>query len=719
MFRRLTPWILATIALIGLAAYHTFPLKEKISLGLDLQGGTHMILKVDTSKLSAQAKVDAADRALEVIRNRVDQFGVKEPQINRQGEDEIVVQLPGITDRERALAIVQQVAHLEFRIVSNDPDRLKKAMAGEIVEGYELFKDEQGEPYLLESKADLTGAGLANAYVDYGQFGQPHVSFTLTPDGSRIFSKLTGDNIGRRLAILLDGKVKSAPTIQSQISDQGQITGRYTPQEAADLSLILRSGALPAPVILEEERTVGPLLGNDSIRAGLKATAIGVGLVFLFMAGYYWLAGIIACVALTVNFLLIIGGLGMFHATLTLPGIAGIVLTLGMAVDANVLIYERMREELKLGRSMRQVITNGYERAFSAIFDSNFTTIIAAALLFQFGTGSIRGFAITTVIGLVASMYTAIVITRIIFEFLHRSGWLTTIRMMHLIGQTKVDFLKPRKICYTISLIAVVGGLGYFLSLGNRAYGIDFSGGQLQQYHFQKPVSAETVRVVMREINLADASIQQFGNSNDVVIRTSADTLKPVQQKLKEAFPNNLPELSRVEQVGPSVGKDLRERALLAVFWSLVAISLYVGFRFKSWSYGVAGIVALLHDVLIAVAALAITGRPISLTLIAAFLTIAGYSINDTIVIYDRIRELRRSNRKLSFSELINLALNQTLSRTILTSGVTLLTVVSLFMFGGDILNDFAFALMVGFISGVYSTVYIANPLLLLWDKKR
>jgi preprotein translocase subunit SecF len=223
----------------------------------------------------------------------------------------------------------------------------------------------------------------------------------------------------------------------------------------------------------------------------------------------------------------------------------------------------------------------------------------------------------------------------------------------------------------------------------------------------------------LREINLADASIQQFGNSNDLVIRTGGDTLKPVQEKLKTSFPDNAPELSRVEQVGPSVGKDLRQRALLAVFWSMVSISIYVGFRFKSWSYGVAGIVALLHDVLIAVAALAITGRPMSLTLIAALLTIAGYSINDTIVIYDRIRELRRANRKLNFQELINLALNQTLSRTILTSGVTLLTVVALFLFGGDILNDFAFALMVGFISGVYSTVYIANPLLLLWEKKK
>ncbi len=720
MYRKLTPWILTILAVIAVSLWNCVPPREKISLGLDLQGGMHLILKVDTQKLPPQARTDAAERALQVIRNRVDQFGVKEPQIYPQGENEIVVQLPGITDRERALSLISQVAHLEFRIVSADPELLRKALAGEPAEGFELLRDIQNEPYLLEKKAPLTGEGLANAYVNYGQFGAPEVSFTLTPEGAKVFSQLTAANIGRRLAIVLDGKVKSAPVIQSQISDQGQITGRFTPQEANDLALVLRSGALPAPLVIEEERTVGPLLGNDSIRAGIKATGIGVGLVFLFMAGYYLLAGVIACVALALNFLIIMGGLGVFHATLTLPGIAGIVLTLGMAVDANVLIYERMREEMKLGRSMRQVINNGYDRAFSAIVDSNVTTLIAAFLLFQFGTGAIRGFAVTTTIGLLASMFTAIVVTRVIFEALHRAGWLTRVRMLHLIRETRIDFLRPRKICYAVSLIAVIGGMVYFNQLGGRAYGIDFTGGQIQQYHFQNPVALEKVRAVLGETHLPDVSLQQFGsNSQDVLVRTSGDTLKPVQEKLKASFPDNPAELVRVEQVGPSVGKDLRQRALLAVFWALAGISVYVGFRFRSWSFGVAGIVALLHDVMIAAAALAITGRPMSLTLVAALLTIAGYSINDTIVIYDRIRELRRTSRKLSFPELINLALNQTLSRTILTSGVTLLTVLSLFFFGGDILNDFAFALLVGFISGVYSTVYIANPLLLLWEKKR
>ncbi len=729
MFRRLTPWVVTILVVIALSVWYTFPLKERISLGLDLQGGMHLILKVDTSKLPPQAKANATERALEVIRNRIDQFGVKEPVIQRQGEDEIVIQLPGLTDRERALGLIAQVAHLEFRLVNSDPELLKKALAGEALEGYEILKDAQSQPFLLEKKAVMTGEALADARVDYGQFGSPEVTFSLTAEGAKVFSQMTGANIGRRLAIVLDGKVKSAPTIQSQISDRGQITGRFTQDEAADLALVLRSGALPAPVYVEEERTVGALLGSDSIHTGLRAVVIGLAAVFIFMAVYYLLAGMIANIALLLNGLIILGGLGMLHATLTLPGIAGIVLTLGMAVDANVLIHERMREEMKLGRSLRQVIANGYDRAFSAIFDSNFTTLIAAFILgglgplgldpFHLGVGPIQGFAVTLTLGLLASMFTAIVVTRVIFEALHRSGRLTTIHMMHLIGETKINFLKPRKLFFSITLFLNLAGLVLFFMLGNRAYGIDFTGGQVQQYHFDQPVAIEKVRSALREIDLGEVSIQQFGDPKEILVRTGGDTLKQVQAKFQEDFPNNKTQLSRIEQVGPSVGKDLRRKALLAVILSIVSISLYVAYRFREWSFGIAGIVALLHDVIITIGALALTHRQMSMDMVAALLTIAGYSINDTIVTYDRIRELRRTVRKISLPELINLAINQTLGRTILTTGVTLLTVIALFLWGGRVLNDFAFALLVGFVSGAYSTVYIASPLLLAWEKKR
>ncbi|MBI3616187.1 MAG: protein translocase subunit SecD [Candidatus Omnitrophica bacterium] len=722
MYRRLTPWILTILAVTLLAAWNAFPLKERIALGLDLQGGMHLVLKVDTNKLPKEARADAPERALEVIRNRIDQFGVKEPSINRQGEDEIVVQLPGVTERERALEIIGRTAHLEFKLVADDPEHFKQALAGDVPSGFELKDSEGGEKLLLHSEALLTGATLASAQVQFDQrrFNAPAVGLRFNTDGAKAFAKATSENVGRRLAIVLDGKVQSAPRIQEAIpGGEAVISGRFTPQEAADLALVLRVGALPAPVTIEEERTVGPLLGSDSVRTGLRAVVIGLGLVFLFMMAYYLLAGVIANIALMLNGLLILGGLGMLHSTLTLPGIAGIVLTLGMAVDANVLIYERMREEMKLNRPIRQVIANGYDRAFSAIFDSNFTTLISSFLLFQFGTGPIRGFAVTTTIGLIASMFTAIVVTRVIFEALYRSGWLTRVRMLQLIGQTRIDFLKPRKICYTVTLLLTIGGLILFFKQGERAYGVDFSGGQVQQYHFDRPVSMGKVREALREIDLGEASIQQFGNPNEILVRTSVDTVKGVQQKFQITFPDNRFQLTRVEHVGPSVGKDLRRRATLAIFWAILSISVYVAYRFREWSFGVAGVVALLHDVLIAVGALALTHRQMSLTLIAALLTIAGYSINDTIVTYDRIRELRRTVRKISFPDLINLAVNQTLGRTILTTGVTLLTVIALFLFGGPVLNDFAFALLVGFTSGAYSTVYIASPLLLAWERKK
>ncbi len=721
MFRKLSPWAITILSVIVISSWNAFPLKDRVALGLDLQGGMHLILKVDTDKIPKDAREDAPERALEVIRNRIDEFGVKEPTIHQQGEDQIVVQLPGVTDRDRALEIIGRTAHLEFKLVSDDPALLKKSVEGNIPPNYQLHQLEDGERLLVEKKTVLTGATLTTAQVQFDQsrFNAPIVGLRFNGEGAKIFAQVTADNVGRRLAIVLDGKVQSAPRIQEPIpGGEAVITGRFTPQEASDLALVLRVGALPAPVYIEEERTVGPLLGSDSIQAGVKATLIGLIAVFVFMIFYYLVPGVIATTALGLNFLIILGGLGLFHATLTLPGIAGILLTLGMAVDANVLIYERIREELKTGRSIRQAISNGYDRAFTAILDANVTTLIAAFLLFQFGTGPIRGFAVTTVIGLTASLFTATIVTRVIFEALRRSGWLTQIRMLKLIGDTSFRFTRIRWFCFTGSLVLVIVGLSVFASRGSAAYGIDFTGGQLQQHRFREAVPLEGVRLALKEAGLTEASLQKFGADNEILIRTAKDTVAPVQEKLEATFPENPSTLVRVEQVGPSVGQDLRRRAAQAIFWALLGISLYVGLRFRSWSFGIAAILALFHDVLITLGALAVTGRPLSLTLVAALLAIAGYSINDTIVIYDRLRETRRTTRKLSLIEMINLSLNRTLSRTVLTTLTTLFAVLSLFFFGGEVLNDFAFALMVGLISGIYSTIYIATPLLLVWQKK-
>jgi len=722
------------LVVIGLSIWSLWPplsVKDKegniiregrINLGLDLQGGMHLVLKVDTSKLTEEEAEDAPDRALEIIRNRVDQFGVKEVSIQRQGTDEMVIQLPGVTDRDRALELIGRTALLEFRLVSSDPEKLKKALAGEIEGGYELLEGENGEKILLEKNVEITGADLTNAFVKFDQssFNQPTVSIAFNKEGAKKFARITGNNVGTRLAIVLDGNVKSAPVIKERIpSGEGVIQGRFSPEEANDLSIILRAGALPAPVVIEEERTVGPLLGLDSIQSGIKAIVIGAFFVCVFMAVYYLLAGIVSVFALVLNFLIILGVMGYFHFTLTLPGIAGLILTLGMAVDANVLIYERVKEELRTGKTIRSAISTGYSKALSAIIDSNLTTLIAAILLFQFGTGAIRGFAMTLTIGIFASLFTALVVTRTIFQLFALSPNFKTLKMLNWIHDTKIDFIGKRKICYGISLVIVIIGLSIFGSRGERNFGVDFTGGTLQQIQFRNPIDIAKVRSVVSELGLKGASIQEITGGREVLIRTSEDVDVQLNNALKSSITDNSFELMRVERVGPSVGKLLRKNAIRALIFGLLGILVYIGFRFKHWEYGFAGVVALFHDVLIVIVAMAIAGREFDLTAVAAILTVAGYSINDTVVIFDRIRENMRLLRKIKFTDLINLSINQTLGRTVFTTLTTLFTAVALFVWGGVVLNNFAFCLIVGFISGIYSTIFIASPLILLWQKRR
>ncbi|MDP3788866.1 MAG: protein translocase subunit SecD, partial [Candidatus Omnitrophota bacterium] len=698
--------------------------RGKINLGLDLQGGMHVVLKVDTSKLTAEAKKDALDRAIEVIRNRIDQFGVGEMSIQKQGKEHIIVQLPGITDRERALDLIGKTAHLEFKIVSDNGEDLKKALNNEEVPGYELKYLERGpagrEPMLIAKDAALTGDLLVDARTEFSSqgFGEPYVSIRFNAKGADLFAGVTAANVGKRLAITLDGEVRSAPVIRETIpSGQAQISGQFSADEANDLAVVLRAGALPAPVVVEEERTVGPLLGADSIKAGLNATLIGGALVFLFMIFYYGLAGFIADIALGMNLLFILACLSLFHGTLTLPGIAGLILTIGMSVDANILIYERIREELKAGKGIKSAIMTGYNRAFSAILDSNVTTIVAAALIFKFGTGPIRGFAVTLTIGLLANLFTAIVCTKAIFELLYEQFGLVKLSMRQFFPHTNIDFIGKRKICYTISAVIIIAGLIAFAMRGDKNFGVDFSGGTLEQIMFQKPVKMDDVRNALKEIGYGNASIQQYGESKEIIIRTQEDISKKVGEVFKQKFSDNPYQIMRVETVGPAVGKNLRQNAVISLLLGLAGILIYVMFRFNL-KYGIAGVVALFHDVFIAVGALALTHREFDLTIVAALLTIAGYSINDTIVIFDRIRENLRLVKKASFTEIVNLSVNQTFARTVLTTGVTMLVVIALLFWGGEVLNNFAFCIFIGMLSGVYSTVYIASPLIISWRKK-
>jgi len=730
MNKRIFYRLLIILGTLLVAGYFAFPLEKRINLGLDLKGGMYLTLRVDTQHLSEEAKKDAADRAVEVIRNRIDEFGIREPSIQKQGENQILVQLPGISDRQRALDLIGKTALLEFKLVCDDKDKIKEALAGNVSEGFELKTlEETGDKILLQKETLLTGEAIKNAYVrfDQSRFNEPVVALEFNPEGAKKFAQITADNVGKNLAIILDGKVQSAPLIKEAIpSGEAVITGSFTPEKAADLALVLRVGALPAPIYLEEERTVGPLLGADSINKGVLASIIGLTLVFAFMIIYYLLSGLISVIALLLNLLFTLGGLGIMpflfpgvSATLTLPGIAGIILSLGMAVDANVLINERIREELNNANNLKIAIEKGYQKAFSAIFDSNLTTLIAAIFLFQFGTGPIRGFAVTLTIGLLVSMFTAIFVTRTIMEILVQFNLVKHLRMLSLIKQTQIDFVGKGKVFLILSLIVISIGMGSYFAKGKNAYGIDFVGGQIQEYKFSEPVNIDHIRKVIKESKISDISIQQFNDNPYVILIKMPFEQKDLLSYFKEKFPQQKVDLLRIEKVGPVAGKYLKTKAIKALLWSMVGILLYVAFRFKDFNFALAGVIALFHDVFVALGFSVLTQRSIDLLTVTALLTIAGYSINDTIVIYDRVRENMRIFRKYSLTQLINLSVNQTLSRTLLTTLVTLLVVIALLIWGGEVLNNFAFVLLVGFISGVYSTIFIASPLVIFFSKRK
>ncbi len=704
------------LVLIILSFILSFPLKEKINLGLDLKGGMHLIYRIDTSLLSREEKKGASERAVEIIRNRIDELGVKEPIIQPQGQDRILIQLPGIIDRDRALEIIGKTALLEFKLVEWDSEVIRKNT--ETLDSNHEWKELKGEKILLKKKASLTGKDLKDAQVGFDSLGLSYVLVRFNSQGAKAFAKLTEENVGRRLAIILDGKIKSAPVIKEPIlSGEAQITGDFTPTEAKDLALVLRSGALPCPLILEEERTVGPLLGADSIRRGVKSALLGASLVVIFMGVYYLLGGLVTILALGFNLLLILGGLSLLGSTLTLPGIAGIILTLGMAVDANVLIYERVREELKLKKPLPMAIRLGYKRAFRTILDSNITTLIAALFLFIFGTGPIKGFGITLSLGILASMFTALVFSRAIFEFLISKNLMKKFIMLELIKEPKINFVGGVKFCLILSLGFILAGTYIFIKKKDSVYGIDFTGGQIQEYKFKIKVSLEDLRKLLAEEKVEDAVLYNFSSTDTIAIKTSQDTYSKVQRVLKKHYDGKF-ELLRVEKVGPVVGKLLRQKATFAIIFAILGILFYTAFRFKHFEFGFSAVIALFHDVLIALAFLLFFSYSIDLLIVTALLTIAGYSINDTIVIYDRIRELAYRLPKENFRTIINKAINQTLSRTVITSLTTIIVVLVLFILGSPNLKGFSFTLLVGFISGTYSSIYIASPLVVLLKKK-
>jgi SecD/SecF fusion protein len=714
----------------------------KIKLGLDLQGGTSFLVKMKPRDEGSTNVVDVAEKkervlaqAVEVLRRRVDRFGVAEPLIQPSGDDQILIQLPGLSeaDKEAAKTQIQKAAFLEFRLVHAESARLLSQ--GLSAPGYEVLRmkhrDRDGRettnPYLVKKKTErgLTGAFVKHAGVMPDPISnRPEISLTFNSAGAELFAQVTRENVGRQLAIVLDGELYSAPNINEPIpSGSASIHGDFTLKEAFELANVLEN-PLEAPVELIEERSVEPSLGADNIRSGIMASIVGTLAVSVFMLVYYMFAGMVANVALITNLVILLGVMCSVGTTLTLPGIAGVVLTVGMAVDANVLIYERIREELAKGKSLRGAIAAGYDRAFGTIFDSHVTTLISSVILIFMGTGSVKGFGVALTIGVAASLFTALVVTRLIFDWMLGKGLLKSLNMLHVIRAVNLDFMKLAKPAFTLSWLLILIGVGYGVYRGKSVWGVDFAGGDSVTLSFDSTINTENYRSKIvkatEEAGVKDAVVQfqnDIGTGKKTLrVTTPVDFGSKVQQALIQKFPEAKFKSEGLEKVGATVGAEIQRTAILASLLSLFGILVYVAFRYE-FSFAVGAVIAIIHDVLMTIGWYCLAGREFNATTVAALLTIIGFSINDTIVIFDRIREDLKLGVRGSFTQVINQALNQTLSRTIITSGTVFLSTMALYLFGGGAINDFAFTFLVGIITGTYSSIYIASALVLWWHK--
>lgn len=837
--------------------FSTYDLRESITPGMS----NGEVVKV----LRTQAE-SAISNSFNVLRSRIDRFGVTQPNIQRlENSGRILVELPGVKEPERVRKLLQGTASLEFwatysnaevfpmfqqinqrlseiytaqealgltpgieetmtevsvegdsLVVEKEEDLLSKlpesakdstGMSAEMVKnnpffalltpvidpqsgqavdtpivGYAHVKDtaavnailnmqqiksllprtmklmwgvkafdEAGTTYELyaingntkDGKPLVDGGAVVEARPEYSQYGSTaEVSMAMNPTGSRVWARMTSDNIGKSIAIVLDGYVYSAPRVQNEITGgRSSITGNFTINEATDLANVLKSGKLPAPARIIQEAVVGPTLGKESIDTGMTSFILAFILVLAYMMFYYNGAGLVACVALILNLFFLFGVLASFGAVLTLPGIAGIVLTMGMAVDANVIIYERVKEELRAGKTLSASIADGYKNAYSAIIDGNMTTLITGVVLFVFGSGPVQGFATTLIIGILTSLFCAIFVTKMIFvAFLSRGKNISFSNKLtkNMMSNIHFNFIAKRKVAYIISGVMI---LITIISLSTRGLtmGVDFSGGRAYVIRFDDNVTADDVRTAISDKFTGGLEVKQFGEANQMRITTQYksqeegetvtdeintmlyEELKPMYKTdiTKEQFTTNIIPYGIVssDKVGPTVAHDITVNSFIAVLFSLVAIGLYIAIRFKKWQWAMGGVISLFHDAFITIGAFSIFQGllpfelDINQAFIAAILTIIGYSINDTVVIFDRIREYNVLYPKRDIAININAAISSTLARTINTAGTTLVVLLAIFIFGGEVIRGFIFALTFGVVIGTYSSIFVATPI--------
>ncbi|MEU9916317.1 protein translocase subunit SecD [Streptomyces sp. NPDC051001] len=723
------------LALAAVALSLFVALTVPVHLGLDLRGGTQIVLETRPTA-AADADSEATDRTLEVLRGRIDALGVAEPTLARSGDNRIIVELPGVQDPATAADVLGRTAQLTFHQVlgaaadADDKDKPQPKRHRQ-----QVLPDESGRLLRLEAAA-MTGKDVEEAAARFEPQGGAGWQVTVDFQGSGDdgWARLTGKaachpagDPSRRVAIALDGKIISSPQVDPSVGcgsgisgGSTQITGSFSADEAKELALLINGGALPVPVETVEQRTVGPTLGAQAITASAWAAAIGTALTALFITAVYRLMGALATVALACYGLISYAALAALGATLTLPGLAGFVLAIGMAVDANVLVFERAREEYASHNrpSPRSALTAGFRGAFSAIADSNITTLIAAGLLFFLASGPVRGFGVTLGIGVLVSMFSALVITRALADHAASRPWLR--RRPHLTGiahpgtvrdrLTRTDpklMRHPRRWLAASATALVLAGSG--IAVRGLDFGVEFTGGRLIEYTTATPVDPDRARDALADAGFPRAVVQSSGDHRltvrtDQLTNAQAATVTETIGTLTDA------DTLRDEAIGPSLGKELRQGALIALAVALGAQLLYLAARFR-WLFGASAVAALTHDVVILTGVFAWLGKPVDGVFLAALLTVIGYSVNDSVVVFDRIRDLSRRDRKAPFAAVADRALVQTLPRTINTGMGAAFILTALAVLGGDSLTDFALALLIGVAVGTYSSMFTATPL--------
>ncbi len=736
-----------------------------LHLGIDLHGGAEFLLHLTADE---KAKSDFArfrDNAIETLRKRLAQQNIFEAEIAPAGLEYVSVRVPVKTEDEKATLekLVLRSAKLEFRFVHPMNDELVPRFESYLAQGgdpdafpdtpseaeFLSMEEREGEHLsvqyvLVETTVQMEGDEVKDAYPSMNQFGKREILFSFTPKGARQFGKVTGENIGRRLAVVLDGQLYSAPTIQSQITSNGQITGSFSQDEAQSVSDALVSGSLPFEISVASRSDIDATVGADTIRSSIISGIIGVILVMLLMIVYYRTAGFVANVSLLVNAGVLLGALAAFGVTLTLPGIAGIILTLGMAIDANVLFYERIREEQEAGKSIHYAVNIGFDRAFSAIFDSNLTTLFTGIILYWQGTGSIKGFAMTLIIGIFTTMFSAVFLSRILFEWILRIPNLKMekVNMIKFLPNPHFDFIKFRKKGFGISICLVILS---FLVIGIRnssALSIDFTGGTqllvsyepkdktkelIPSSEIEKYLSGKGYDAKVAYKKVTDAQNTEGTSMMEIVIRqqknmhdgstVSKDVSDTLIKELDVAYPDvKMTKLSE-STLGALIGAAFTKSAIIALVMAMIGMIIYMTIRFQ-FSYSIAANIALLHDIIVSTGLYLLVGGQISLQTVASLLTLIGYSVNDTIVIFDRQRENLKLHPEMSYFEIVNLSMNQTLGRTILTSVCVMVVLICQFLFGGDGIHDFVTTIMIGNIAGCYSSIFVSPMLTAVWHER-